>query len=325
MNIAIFGAAGAIGRTALIDLLAAGHTVRLVGRDRSKLEAMRADAPAAAERIAVEPADLSDAADARRAAAGVDAILYAVGVPYPQFEQHPALTRNAIAGARAAGVRSFLLISNVYPYGRARTAAVVESHPREPQTRKGRFRKEQADLVLAAHDPGGLRTASLILPDFYGPAAELSYANELFAAAVTGRTANVVGPLDVPREYVYVPDVGPAIAGLFAKPEAFGRSYNFGGPGLITTRDFIAAVERAAGTRIKTLGANKTLLRLLGTFNPLMREVVEMYYLFTDPVVLDDAALRVVLPNLTKTPYESGIRATVAALRRGRELAHGAA
>jgi nucleoside-diphosphate-sugar epimerase len=238
------------------------------------------------------------------------------------------MTRTALAAAKDAGVHAFLLISNVYPYGRARTATVAETHPREPQTRKGQYRKEQADLVLAAHDPAGLRTASLVLPDFYGPTAELSYANEIFAGATTGRTANVLGPLDVPREYVYVPDVGPVVADLFERPAAFGRPYNFGGPGTITTHDFIAAAEAASGTRIKTLRANKTMLRLLGAFNPLMREIVEMYYLFTDPVVLDDSALRSVLPGLRKTPYAQGIPATIAALRGERaatEAVHGAA
>lgn len=315
MNIAIFGAAGAIGRAILPELLARGHTVRLVGRDRTKLEVL------AAGRAQVAALDLNDPEQARRGASGMDAILFSVGLPYHQSELYPALTRTALDAARAEGVRQFLLISTLYPYGRARTAKVDEMHPREPHTNKGANRKTQADLVLAAHDPAGLQTLVLVLPDFYGPTADLSYGKEIFDAALTGKTANVIGPLDVPREYVYVPDVAPVVADLFERPALFGRTYHLGGAGTITTREFVSAAERASGRRIKTFVANKTLLRLLGPFNPLLREFIEMYYLFTEPVVLDDALLRGVLPDLRKTPYDVGIPATIEALRARREPA----
>jgi nucleoside-diphosphate-sugar epimerase len=150
----------------------------------------------------------------------------------------------------------------------------------------------------------------------------LSYGKQVFEAALTGKTANVIGPLDVPHEYVYVPDVAPVIADLFERPAAFGQTYHLAGAGTITTREFIAEVERAAGTRVRTLVAGKTMLQLLGIFNPLMRELVEMHYLFTEPVVLDDSLLRTVLPNMRKTPYQAGIAATVHALRASREALH---
>ena len=57
------------------------------------------------------------------------------------------------------------------------------------------------------------------------------------------------------------------------------------------------------------------MLRVLGLFNPFLREVVEMQYLWTTPVKLDDTRLRQLLPNLHKTPYTEGIRRTVDAMR----------
>jgi nucleoside-diphosphate-sugar epimerase len=316
MKVAIFGAGGAIGSVLVPELAGRGHQVRVVGRDAAKL------APLAGPAVSVLAADLADPLGAHRAAEGVDAVVYAVGVPYDRFAEHPRLIRIALEAARDAGVRQFVLISTVYPYGRARTATVAETHPREPHTVKGRYRKEQADLVLAEHDPAALSTLVLVLPDFYGPTAELSYAKEIFDAALSGKTANVIAPLDVPHEFAFVPDVAPVLADLLERPDAFGRSYNLGGAGTITTRDFITLAERASGTRIRTLAANKTLLRLLGTFNPLLREMVEMHYLFTSPVVLDDALLHSVLPHIRKTPYETGIAQTVAARRARRGAAH---
>jgi len=57
-------------------------------------------------------------------------------------------------------------------------------------------------------------------------------------------------------------------------------------------------------------------LRVLGLFNPFMREVLEMHYLWTSPVKLDDTRLRKLLPDLHKTPYDEGIPLTVDAMRR---------
>ena len=62
-------------------------------------------------------ADLGDSAAAAHAAAGVDTIFYTVGVPYPQSEQHPKLTRVALGAAATGGVRHYVHLSTVYSYG----------------------------------------------------------------------------------------------------------------------------------------------------------------------------------------------------------------
>ena len=66
------------------------------------------------------------------------------------------------------------------------------------------------------------------------------------------------------------------------------------------------------------IAAGKTTLRLMGLFNPLMREMVEMNYLQTSPVVLDDSALRGLLGDIKKTTYDEGIRQCVEAEQASR-------
>ncbi len=61
--------------------------------------------------------------------------------------------------------------------------------------------------------------------------------------------------------------------------------------------------------------AGKTMLRLIGLFNPLMREMVEMHYLNTDPVVLDDSALQTLIAPIHKTSYPDGVKQCLAAVR----------
>ena len=258
---------------------------------------------------------MSDPGAAGRAAAGIDTIFYTVGVPYPQFEQHPKLTRVALAAAMAGGVRQYVHLSTVYPYGVPQEEFVNESHPRSPKAFKGRMRKEQEDLVLAADDPTGMRTTILRPPDFYGPNSELSYVRAIFDAAVKGGTANVIGPIDTPHEFIFVPDLAETLVALSEKEEAYGKAWNVAGPGLITTRQFAELVFGALHQKLRLRVAGKFMLRVIGLFNPFLHEVVEMHYLWTTPVKLDDTRLRQLLPNLHKTPYAEGIQLTIHAMR----------
>jgi hypothetical protein len=60
--------------------------------------------------------------------------------------------------------------------------------------------------------------------------------------------------------------------------------------------------------------AGKMMLRLLGLFDPFLREFVEMHYLMTDPLIVDDSALQQLLGAVTKTPYSEGVRQSLAAV-----------
>ena len=308
MNIAIFGAAGSIGRFAAPELVRRGHVVRVVGRNAARLRAEFAGCE-------VVEADLADFSQARRAAHGMDAVLYTVGLPYPDFASYEPLMRVAVHAARDAGVRQFLLINAIYQYGRG-AARIDETHRREPHTRKGMARKAQTDVVLAAHDPAGMRTAVLVLPDFYGPALENTYTTAVFEGAVRGARASVIGPIDRPHEFVYAPDVAPVVADLFGHSDAFdGSIYFFGGTGTIVPREMFAQAYRLAGREPKLLVVGVALQRLLGMFEPFLREMVEMNYLWTDPIALDDRKLERVIGPLHKTSYPDGIRASVDAVR----------
>ena len=311
---AMFGATGSVGKALAAKLAERGQSFRVVGRSEERL---RQDFKVFEPLVEYCAADLSDLGAAARAAAGVDTVFYTVGVPYPQFEQHPKLTRVALGAAAAAGVRHYIHVSTVYPYGVPQQEFVTESHPRNPKAFKGRMRKEQEDLVLAADNPNGMRTTILRPPDFYGPDSELSYVRAIFDAALNGGTANVIGPIDRPHEFIFVPDLAETLIELSEKDEAYGKAWNVAGPGLITPKQFAEEVFGAVHQKPRLRAAGKFMLRVLGLFNPLLREVVEMHYLWTTPVKLDDTRLRQLLPNLHKTPYAEGIRRTIDAMRTG--------
>ncbi|WP_070107299.1 NAD-dependent epimerase/dehydratase family protein [Burkholderia plantarii] len=309
-KIALFGAAGAIGQSIAEALHEARRPYRVVGRNLAALRD-RFGADPLAEIVGWDP----EAPESIRAAAdGIDTLVYLVGVNYWQFELHPELMRRTLDGAIAAGVKRIVLIGTVYPYGHSRGNPVREDHPREPHTFKGRMRKAQEDLLLAAHAQGRIEACVLRLPDFYGPGVQASMLHEAIRAAVKGGTANLLGPLDREHEFVFVPDVGPVVARLLDTPAAFGRIWHLAGAGATTQRALLDELARQTGRPVKTRVANKTMLRVLGLFNPLMRELVEMNYLMTAPLLLDDSALRQLIGPIRKTPYADGLRQALAAV-----------
>jgi nucleoside-diphosphate-sugar epimerase len=310
-KIALFGGGGAIGHSIADTLRSEGESYRVVGRSKGTLEKDFGSDPLA-EVVSWNP---DDAESVRAAARGVETIVYLVGVPYTDFRLHPVLMKQTLEGAIAEGVKQLILVGTVYPYGEARTNPVREDHPREPHTFKGRMRKEQEDLVLAADAAGSIRGTVLRLPDFYGPDVERSFLWGAFSAAVEDKRAQMVGPIDMPHEFVYVPDVGPVVSALSRKPRAYGKWWNLAGVGTTTQRRMAELIFAEVGRKPKLMVANKMMLRAIGLFNPFMREMVEMHYLLTEPLIMNDSALRELLGGIQKTSYEDGVKQTVAALK----------
>jgi nucleoside-diphosphate-sugar epimerase len=301
-RVAILGAAGAVGLATAAELERRRIPYRVTGRDAGKLKAAFGD------RAEIATANLEDSDQTARALEGIETAIYTAGQPYPQHSKHPAVFRSAVEAAQRAGVARMALVSSVYAYGLPQTPRVAETHPREPNTRKGVYRKQQEDVAFAADGQRGLRTLVLRLPDFYGPNAVLSHAHQIFEGALKGGAANWIGPPDLPREFVFVPDAAPVLLDLIAREDSFGEAWNFAGPGTITGNELAAAVYQLAGRQPTLRVAGKGLLRIAGLFNADLREMVEMYYLSTNPVILDDSKLDRHLGTLRKTPYAEGIR-----------------
>lgn len=308
-HIGIIGATGAMGQAIAERLRAQGRPYAPIGRDRGRLEALYG----ADELASCRTWDTQSAQSLVPALADVEAAIYVIGVEYWKFELHPILMQRALDGARSAGVRRLLLIGTVYPYGRPRSARVDETHPREPQTYKGRMRKAQEDLVLAAHRPGAFETVVLRLPDLYGPGMEKSFLTSAFAMAPRGKRAQVLGPIDRAHEFAFIPDCADVTLRVLDEPRSYGRFWNYGGPEPITQRAMLDTIYAQAHAKPRYTVANRTMLRMFGLFNPMMRELVEMNYLITDPVLLDDSQLTLLLGDLPKTGYVDGIARTLAA------------
>ena len=242
-RIALLGAAGAAGMSIAHALRAGGTPYRVVGRSDEHLRKAFGSDPLAE----IKAWNLDDGLSVRQALAGIETAIYLIGVNYWQFELHPMLMRNILERAQLAGVSRMLLIGTVYPYGRPQSNPVTEDHPRNPHTFKGKMRKEQEEILFAAHAAGKMEVCELRLPDFYGPNVDKSFLWSAFVAAKNGGRAQLVGPIDTPHQFVFVPDVGPIVLRLIGSDGAWGSAWNFAGSGTATQREIVKKIFAAAG------------------------------------------------------------------------------
>jgi nucleoside-diphosphate-sugar epimerase len=310
-SIALFGGSGTLGQ-ALAPLFGA-QPFRVAGRSLTQLRSAFAAYPAA-DFAFWDPAKPETAASALE---GIRTLVYLVGVPYTDFRLHPVLFEQVLTAAVERGVERCVLVGTVYPFGLAQTPLVREDHPRNPHTFKGQMRKQQEDILLAAHAAGRIRGTILRLPDFYGPNVDRSYLSSLFQAAAQQKTAQLIGPLNTPHEFAYIPDAAEILFRLIQEDGAYGHTWNLAGSGKITLGEVVKLVESITGKPVRKFVVGKRMLQLIGLFNPLLREVAEMHYLITQPLFLDDSALTNLLGPLHKTSYEEGVRGSLAAAEKG--------
>ncbi len=317
MNVTILGANGAIGRAAVEALAERGHRVRAVSRRLAVLQANFGHI-AAAE---LSEGDINDETTLRRAVAGADAVLHAVGVPYTVegFRRFPVQTRRVVDACRVANVTSLLVISNEYPYGRPQTHPVSELHPISPVGPKGAARAEQEQVVFAAHNPRGLHTAVLRLPTFFGRGAErVSYLGQAAIAISGHRPAPVLAPVDIAHEWLVVPDAGEVVARIFERGICDGKAYNMAGSGMYTPRRLVEELSRAAGAPTKLRIMPRWAQAAIGWAVPMLRELREVRYLLEVGLTLDETRLATALGGpVHHTPIDEACAAWIADLRRG--------
>jgi nucleoside-diphosphate-sugar epimerase len=310
----LLGASGSFAGALGLELMQRGRPLRALARDPAKLERRFGGAG----RLEIVAGDAEDESVLIRAAAGCAVIVHAINYPYHLWKAHmDRVTANVVAAARAAGA-TILFPGNVYGLGPPRGAPFNEAAAMRPNTAKGALRVGLESEMAVAAETGDIRLLNLRAGDYFGPTARNAYIDRIFGNAAEGRPIEVFGRLDVPHQWAYLPDLARVAADLLDLGDRLApvETVNFAGHLVPTTRVFLRDVARAAGH--PDLAIRRIpwwLLRAAGLGSPLIREVVEMRYLFDEALILDDPRRRALLPDFKPTPLEDALRATIASYR----------
>ncbi len=264
----------------------------------------------------VTAADATDAEAVYRCCRGARAVFHCAMPPYTRWpEMFPALTRGILEGVARSGAK-LIYGDNLYMYGDTGGRPMTEDLAPAATDRKGRVRAEMAAMLLDAHRAGKVPVAIGRGSDFYGPRVTNAALGEMFfAAALAGRTTNLLGDIDMPHTYTYIRDFGRALVILSENDGALGRVWHVPSAPTVTTREMVRWVEADLGRRVRVRTSGRRMLGLLGLFNPLVREMKEMMYQWEQPYVMNHTRFAQAF-GADPTPHETAIRETLAWYRR---------
>ena len=266
------------------------------------------DVPEGVEQVA---ADVATPEGSRRACAGAAVVYHCAQPPYTEWVgSFPSLTRAVLEGAAEAGAK-LVFADNLYVYGPP-DGPMTEETPQRAQGKKGRIRIEMAADILRAHRDGRLRCAIGRSSDYYGPRGTgTTVGDNLMKPALRGKQARWLGSLDQPHTLNYLEDMGRALVTLGERAEADGQVWHLPTAEPLTGRQFLTLVYEAAGLAPKMGVASRPMIRVVGVFNPLVRELNETLYQFERPFVSDASKFQSVFGPFEPTPHRDAVRRTV--------------
>jgi nucleoside-diphosphate-sugar epimerase len=294
---------GPVGSTLARQLADEGHDVRLVSRSGGATEGP----------IQRRATDATDAAALTAATRGAVALYNCANPQYHRWATDwPPLAESLLTAAERTGA-VYAITGNLYGYGPV-GRPMTEDLPLAATDVKGGVRAAMWREAVARHEAGRIRAVEVRASDFYGPGvlAQGHFGERSLPKLLTGKPIQLIGNVDVPHSFTYVPDMARALALAAATPASWGRAWHVPTAPAPTQRSFArlhAAAAGAAGARVRT--TPWPMLRALGVAMPMLREIVTMRYQFDEPFVLDSSYSEQVL-GFSPTPLAEGIAETVA-------------
>jgi nucleoside-diphosphate-sugar epimerase len=262
--------------------------------------------------VAHETAALEVPESAIEACRDASVVFGCVGLDYTDWPRRwPPLFSGMLAGAEAAGAR-FVFMDNLYMYG-PRDEPLREDMALTDYGRKPRVRAELARQWKKAHDDGRVQATALRAPDFYGPEVKVSFLGELVAGrAAAGRPALVIGDIDQPHTFGYVPDIAACLVALGdAEDDAYGQAWHSPNAPPITVRRAAEVFFAKAGHPVRLRPMPDLLRRLLGVFDANLREMGEMRFQWDRPYLVDHSKWAARFGH-EPTRFDEGAKATIA-------------
>ena len=310
-TVAILGAAGRNGDAVARAFLKAGWRVKGIARG----------AKAAALAPGIEPvkADAYDRAALTAACAGADVIVHTLNPSYDDWTNTVMpLAENVLAAAEAAGA-TVMIPGNVYNYGYGIRPDTGEDAPMSGDTEKARLRIAMEALYERAAQDKGVRTIVIRAGDFFGGTRPETWLDLMILKDLKKDRFTWPGGWQTVHAFAYLPDLAEAFVRVAEKRDETApfTTLHFRGHA-VTGEEFHVAAEKAAGRTLKKAGAPWLVLRAVGLFNPVLREIVKMSYLWRVPHSLANARLEALIGPEPHTRLDVALAQATADLKLDR-------
>jgi nucleoside-diphosphate-sugar epimerase len=301
-TVTVLGINGHFGRFAAEAFVKAGWQVRGMGRSDKRaipgVEFVKGDAESIADMVAA----IGDS----------EVVVFALNLPYDKWFNGAleAQVARVIAAMGKSG-RTLLYPGSIYNYA-ASLRQVTPDAPERPERLRGVLRMRCEAMFREAAMRGHMQVLIIRAGDFYGPGVSGWFDQGILAQK--GRIA-LPSPASVGHSWAYLPDLGRAFVKVAEMRDQLGsyERFHFAG-NFVTSGEMAEAIQRVSPSRLKVGAFPWALLRVIGLFNPLMREIRKMRYLWDNPMRLADDRLDAILGPDFGTPYAEAMAKSVGPL-----------
>ena len=294
MNLVI--GAGPTGRRTAELLADAGVDVRIVSRRGGGGDS---------ERISCIALDATDAGALANVARGASVIFNCTMPRYDRWPQEFPPLADAVLDAAERSGADLVTLSNVYGCGPVE-APITESMPMKPTTVKGRVRASIWERALASQ----VRVTEVRASDFLGRDAISAFTFMTLPNVLRGGTATFPGDVDALHSWSYTFDVARTLIAASRSHHSWGRAWHVPSNDESVRALSARVAALAAAPAFSLRGLSLAELETLGANDSIMRELVEISYLFYRPCILDSAETQRLL-KVHATPIDEVLRDTL--------------
>jgi len=260
MKALITGGAGFIGSHLTEQLLAGGHSIRVL----DNLSTGKRENLPDSQLIEFLHGDIRDRDMVSNAVAGVDAIVHLAAVASVQASVDDPLgthgsnfdgTLNLLEAARASGVRRFLYASSAAIYGDNEELPIEEDVRPRPLTPYAADKLAGEHYLGFYHSKFGLDTTSFRFFNIFGPRQDPSSPYSGVISIFTdrlrrGEPVTIFGDGQQTRDFVYVGDLARLLVKALSLRTLAGQVMNVGRGQQSSLLDLIAALEELSGKKM---------------------------------------------------------------------------
>lgn len=304
----ILGSGGAIGIPLAKELKKHTDEIRLVSRTPKKIN----------DTDELCQIDLNDLSLIDKAITGSEVVYVTIGFEYKLSvwkKTWPSFMKAVIDACKIHQTK-LVFFDNVYMYDKSAIPFMTETSLVDAPSKKGKVRQQLLELIMNEVENNSLTALIARSADFYGPDNRNSAFNMMVADnLLQGKKAQALGNINKIHTYTFTPDAAKATALLGNTPDAFNQVWH-----VPTTKEKLTnlqwiqlfADELKVEAKVQKLPV--WMIKALGVFVPIMRELPEMMYQFEQDYVFDSTKFEKRFGITATTPKE-GIRILIESLK----------
>ncbi len=302
-NMHVVIGAGATGTATALQLAEAGESVRVL---------TRSGGGPVHRLVELVAADATNQATLQALTADAKVIYNCANPPYNQWATDwPPLAASILAAAETSGA-VLVTLSNLYAYPKGSSPMAATDALAAPSS-KGAIRQQMWEEALHAHNEGRVRATEARASDFIGPGVGASghMGDRVVPNVLKGKGVSLLGRTDRAHSWTAIDDVARTLIALGADERAWGRAWHVPTTSPRTQEELVGEMARLAGVDpvpVRTIP--NAIVRMIGVFVPMLRELREVLYQFEEEFVIDSAETTDTF-GLAPTPLEVTLKSTL--------------